>query len=125
MPSTHPGSSTLEEGEVTEDVGWGPLIELEGDKVDSHSNGQAETPETSLRLVVSKSEVCPVGHVAMIDPAMDGGVQLGRDRKDGELRLRVKEMEVSKTHAVVYCKDGDWWVVDLGEFFLWLKPAFG
>jgi hypothetical protein len=51
--------------------------------------------------------------------------------KGGQVRLRLKEMEVSKTHAVIYwgkggeedgeSRDGDgdgddgWWLVDLGR----------
>lgn len=81
-----------------------------------------ETPHHLLRLVVLESPSLSVGHVAVID-AREGGVQLGRDRceKGGHPRVRVKEMEVSKTHAVVYWGQGGdeqtdgWWVVDLGE----------
>jgi hypothetical protein len=63
--------------------------------------------------------------VAVID-TREGGVQLGRDRseKGGHPKIRVKEMEVSKTHAVIYWGSGTaegeeeeqegWWAVDLG-----------
>jgi hypothetical protein len=79
-----------------------------------------ETPNHLLRLVVLSSPSLTEGHVAIID-TRDGGIQLGRDRceKGGHPRVRVKEMEVSKSHAVIYWGsggDGDegWWVVDLG-----------
>jgi hypothetical protein len=81
----------------------------------------AETPNHLLRLVVLSSPSLTEGHVAIID-TRDGGIQLGRDRceKGGHPRVRVKEMEVSKSHAVIYWGsggDGDegWWVVDLGS----------
>lgn len=80
-----------------------------------------ETPDHLIRLVVLASPTLSEGHVAVID-AREGGVQLGRDRceKGGHPRVRVKEMEVSKNHAVVYWGKGGeeqkegWWVVDLG-----------
>lgn len=69
-----------------------------------------------LRLVVLESTVLDVGHIAMIDPSEEG-VQVGRDRSDQSAppRLRIKEMEVSKTHAVFFCDDGKWSLVDLGS----------
>jgi hypothetical protein len=80
----------------------------------------AETPNHLLRLVVLSSPSLTEGHVAIID-TREGGIQLGRDRceKGGHPRVRVKEMEVSKSHAVIYWGaggDGEdgWWVVDLG-----------
>jgi hypothetical protein len=102
-----------------------------------------ETPNHILRLVVLTSPTLGEGRIGVID-AREGGVQLGRDRceKGGQARLRVKEMEVSKTHAVVFWgkggeegqdedfstngnNEGDghdddkavegWWVVDLGQ----------
>jgi hypothetical protein len=79
-----------------------------------------ETPNHLLRLVVLSSPSLPEGHVAIID-AREGGIQLGRDRPEngGHPKVRVKEMEVSKVHAVIYWGLGgdgeeDWWVVDLG-----------
>lgn len=86
------------------------------------------TPSHILRLVVDASEVLTPGDVAVID-AREGGVQIGRDRceKGAQARLRLKEMEVSKTHAVVYWGKGTderkgeeelaegWWIIDLGE----------
>jgi hypothetical protein len=88
-----------------------------------------ETPKHILRLVVLSSPSLTEGHVAVID-AREGGIQLGRDRceKGGHARVRVKEMEVSKNHAVVYWglggeeKEG-WWVVDLGAWrhIKWLE----
>lgn len=53
-----------------------------------------------LRLVVRRSQVLDVDSVAVLDARRDG-TQLGRDR-GVEARLRIKEMEVSKTHAVVF-----------------------
>ena len=81
------------------------------------------TPSASLlRLVVVKSTVLTPGQVAIID-AREGGIQIGRDRIEsgGQVRLRVKEMEVSKTHAVLYWGKGEdeeyaWWIVDLGRW---------
>jgi len=80
----------------------------------------AEPPNHLLRLVVISSPTLTPGHVAIID-TREGGIQLGRDRceKGGHPRIRVKEMEVSKSHAVVYWGVGaddeeGWWVVDLG-----------
>lgn len=81
-----------------------------------------------LRLVVRRSKALPHGGIALLD-ARPGGIQIGRDRRgpgDGA-RLRVREMEVSKTHAVIYwgregkvdldSSSGDegWWIVDLGS----------
>jgi hypothetical protein len=79
-------------------------------------------PEHILRMVVVESELLTPGDVAIID-ARDGGIRLGRDRceKGGAVRIRVKEMEVSKIHGVVYWgkgTEGDqegWWIVDLGK----------
>ena len=145
---TRPASK--EDGEVDDDVGWGGLMDpdkLEAvikskasstgpiSHVEKHPAYQVRrareatppprsTPNHILRLVVSRSEILPVGGVVVVD-AREGGVQLGRDRceKGSQARVRVKEMEVSKTHAVVYWglgEDGEgmekegWWVVDLG-----------
>ncbi|WWD20250.1 hypothetical protein CI109_104726 [Kwoniella shandongensis] len=93
-------------------------------------------PNHILRLVVLSSQCLETGGVAMFDTREDG-IQLGRDRceKGGRARVRLKEMEVSKTHAMVYWgrggvsqegimngegKEADeaeegWWVVDLGS----------
>jgi hypothetical protein len=94
----------------------------------------AETPNHLLRLVVLSSPSLPEGHVAIID-TREGGIQLGRDRceKGGHPRVRVKEMEVSKSHAVIYWGKGEnevegWWVVDLGtshhRIYGWLKADY-
>lgn len=79
-----------------------------------------ETPNYLLRLVVLSSPSLTPGHLVVID-AREGGIQIGRDRceKGSHPRVRVREMEVSKTHAVVYWGQGveekeGWWVVDLG-----------
>ncbi|GMK53504.1 hypothetical protein CspeluHIS016_0100900 [Cutaneotrichosporon spelunceum] len=64
---------------------------------------EAPALEHILRLVVRRSKALPHGGVVLLD-ARPGGVQIGRDRPGtGDLaRLRVREMEVSKTHALVY-----------------------
>lgn len=79
-----------------------------------------ERPNHLLRLVVLSSTSLSPGHLAVVD-AREGGIQIGRDRceKGGHPRVRVREMEVSKTHAVVYWGQGaeekeGWWAVDLG-----------
>lgn len=133
-------SSTLpeekEEGELEDDVGWGGL--MEPDEVERVQKSDYKkytyritppppTPRHILRLVVNTSSTLPPGGMAMID-AREGGVHLGRDRQEGQARLRIKEMEVSKTHAVIYWGQGceraeeegkgdeeeGWWIVDLG-----------
>ncbi|KAK8849624.1 hypothetical protein IAR55_004959 [Kwoniella newhampshirensis] len=102
---------------------------------------QHERPNHILRLVVVSSQCLDPGGVAIIDTREDG-VQLGRDRCEngGRARVRLREMEVSKTHAVIYwgqgggadmtgdisgmdsegrngeeAEEGGWWVVDLGS----------
>ncbi|RXK41805.1 hypothetical protein M231_00804 [Tremella mesenterica] len=96
-------------------------------------NDLVKMPGHILRLVVDRSDCLEVGQVAVID-AREGGIQLGRDRceRGGVARVRLREMEVSKTHGVVYWgksgnvspDEGDeeeeeeeegWWVVDLGS----------
>lgn len=89
---------------------------------------------TLLRLVVisTKSPKVSTGQIAVID-TREGGVQIGRDKceKGAPARIRLREMEVSKTHALIYWREnGDqqieveedskkngegWWIVDLGE----------
>jgi len=102
----------MEEGEIEDDVGWGGLME---------PASQPVKVQHILRLVVERSSF--LEGVAVIDDR-DGGVQVGRDRCEhgGVARIRLKEMQVSKTHAVVYWGDGgegqdDWYIVDLGELF--------
>ncbi|WVR08114.1 hypothetical protein IAU60_005160 [Kwoniella sp. DSM 27419] len=85
-----------------------------------------EPPNHLLRLVVDKSKCLERGQVAILD-TREGGVQLGRDRceKGAPARVRLREMEASKTHAVVYWGKGSgldeegeeerWWIVDLGS----------
>lgn len=60
-------------------------------------------PRHILRLIVRRSKALPHGSIALLD-ARPGGIQIGRDRRGpgDTARLRVREMEVSKTHAVVY-----------------------
>ncbi|AFR95540.1 hypothetical protein C343_03643 [Cryptococcus neoformans C23] len=89
---------------------------------------------TLLRLVVVSTESPKVsaGQIAVID-TREGGVQIGRDKceKGAPARVRLREMEVSKTHALIYWgENGDqqveveedgkksgegWWIVDLGS----------
>ncbi|WWC73766.1 uncharacterized protein I206_107738 [Kwoniella pini CBS 10737] len=99
----------------------------EGDEADQEKPTK-ERPNDTLRLVVMGSGCLEVGQVAILD-TREGGIQLGRDRceKGGQARVRLKEMEVSKTHAVIYWGTGgddessqveelqDWWIVDLGS----------
>ncbi|ODO06865.1 hypothetical protein I350_04225 [Cryptococcus amylolentus CBS 6273] len=85
-----------------------------------------ERPDHLLRLVVqaTASPKVVVGQVAVID-SREGGVQLGRDRceRGAQARVRLRELEVSKTHAVVYWTEESqdehdqegWRVVDLGS----------
>lgn len=95
----------------------------------SPSSVTKDTPKHLLRLVVLSSPSLTPGQVAVID-AREGGIQLGRDRceKGGHPRVRVREMEVSKSHAVVYWGMGQdedqaesWFVVDLGESPSWAR----
>ncbi|KLT44618.1 hypothetical protein CC85DRAFT_242272 [Cutaneotrichosporon oleaginosum] len=103
--------------------------------------GRSEEPEPEkpapdhiLRFVVRRSKVLPLGGVVLLD-ARPGGIQIGRDRRGAgdPARVRVREMEVSKTHALVYWgregrvdaavraavpkpEDAEgWWIVDLGS----------
>lgn len=69
-----------------------------GDPLLAHEEG--DDANHLLRLVVKRSQVLEVGSVAVLDARKDG-TQLGRDR-GAEARVRIKEMEVSKTHAVVF-----------------------
>ncbi|WVQ66099.1 uncharacterized protein L199_004277 [Kwoniella botswanensis] len=90
------------------------------------NNRTKETPDNILRLVVVQSKCLDIGQVVIID-AREGGIQLGRDRceKGGQARVRLREMEVSKTHSVIYWGKGGipqedeeedgWWIVDLGS----------
>ncbi|KAK4685796.1 hypothetical protein P7C73_g4341, partial [Tremellales sp. Uapishka_1] len=129
-----------EDGEVEDDVGWGGLMDPEklasvvrrsevpvAEKIHPAYRNDIDAPVIPphlLRMVVVKSGALKGGGIAIID-AREGGIQIGRDRCDrgGQARIRVKEMEVSKTHAVIYWgKKGDeadqeegWWVVDLGS----------
>ncbi|BEJ14179.1 hypothetical protein CspHIS471_0313530 [Cutaneotrichosporon sp. HIS471] len=64
---------------------------------------EPSAPEHILRLVVRRSKALPHGGVVLVD-ARPGGVQIGRDRRGtgDPARVRVREMEASKTHALVY-----------------------
>lgn len=132
-------STSKEEGEVDDDVGWGGLMEPEklAAIVESSSSKAYEPPpdpadsaDRILRLVVMRSKALEVGGVVVLD-TREGGIQLGRDRALGKTpRVRVKEMEVSKTHALVYYgtkgreprfgrdvapEPEGWWILDLGS----------
>ncbi|WWC65765.1 uncharacterized protein I303_108387 [Kwoniella dejecticola CBS 10117] len=109
---------------------------ISGDEEEGVEKPTKERPNDTLRLVVLKSNCLEIGQVAILDTREDG-IQLGRDRceKGGQARVRLKEMEVSKTHAVIYWGtaagtggEGDaeaetgaevdsegWWIVDLGS----------
>ncbi|SCV71563.1 BQ2448_3151 [Microbotryum intermedium] len=72
-----------------------------------------------LRLVVDRSRVFQKGHVILIPP--DEPVQLGRD-KAFDKRIRLKELQVSKTHATLFFTPfhvgvdaGEWQVIDGGS----------
>jgi len=100
----------------------------------SRSRSRSPTPPTPdldpsahiLRLVVRRSKDLEHSAVAVLD-AREGGIQLGRDRceRGAPARVRVREMEVSKTHALIYWgrsgsdndseDDEGWWIVDLGS----------
>lgn len=102
----------MEEGEIEDDVGWGALMEDQPNVLDTKESAV----EAVLRLVISVSEVLDNHHVAIID-AREGGVQIGRDRceRGAPARIRLKEMLVSKTHAVVYHDAAEGWcIVDTG-----------
>ena len=102
-----------------------------GSTVTAWNQEQVEEEESNkdndgrlLRLVVLESECLEIGGVAVLD-TREGGIQLGRDRceKGSTARVRLKEMAVSKSHAVVYWGEGGeweegWWIVDLGSSFL-------
>ena len=111
QPSTVRAPQELEDGEVEDDVGWGALME-ESPKPKPENAAGDESAQV-LRLVVLESDVLDPGKIAMIDSRPEG-VQLGRDKQPGQLRVRLKEMAVSKTHAVVY-RGEEWCIVDLGE----------
>ncbi|EAL20899.1 hypothetical protein CNBE2600 [Cryptococcus deneoformans B-3501A] len=105
------------------------------DTLASVSGMPPEPPDyTLLRLVVvsTKSPKVSAGQIAVID-TREGGVQIGRDKceKGAPARVRLREMEVSKTHALIFWgengdqqveveEDGEksregWWIVDLGS----------
>lgn len=99
-----------------DDGGWGATLEDESGSTkrpEQHSSASNQQP---IRLVVRDSTVLVKGQVALIDDR-EGGVQVGRDhcQAGAPPRLRVKEMEVSKTHAVFFHDSGAWFVVDSGE----------
>ncbi|WRT69646.1 uncharacterized protein IL334_006636 [Kwoniella shivajii] len=104
------------------------------DELGANINGKSkESPNHILRLVVMTSNCLESGQVGLVD-TRENGIQLGRDRceKGGQARIRLKEMEVSKTHCVIYWGKGNdhppsngekgeieneenWWIVDLGS----------
>jgi pSer/pThr/pTyr-binding forkhead associated (FHA) protein len=85
------------------------------DRHPAYTTSDADPGAHLVRLVVRRSKALTHGAVAVLD-AREGGIQLGRDRceRGAPARVRVREMEVSKTHAVVYWDDG-WFIVDLGS----------
>ncbi|KAI5449434.1 hypothetical protein NCC49_004718 [Naganishia albida] len=84
------------------------------------------TTPAVLRLVLVKSAVLPSeAKIAILD-SREGGYHLGRDRSASHPVLRMKEMEVSKVHALVYygvkeeryaggTEGKAWWIIDLGS----------
>lgn len=83
------------------------------------------TTPAVLRLVLVKSAVLPSDAKIAILDSREGGYHLGRDRSASHPVLRMKEMEVSKVHALVYygvkeeryaggTEGKAWWIVDLG-----------
>lgn len=79
-----------------------------------------------LRLVVVRSSLLSPNSVALVDP--DDGISIGRD-KSYEKKIRLKELEVSKCHCVVFWlrgeqieavemqdkAEGKWMITDLGS----------
>lgn len=82
----------------------------------------AKTPLLRLRLLLLSSAILkPPASLALVDPSE--GVSLGRD-KTFEKRIRLPELEVSKSHATVFwmrpgvedgMPEGGWAVVDNGS----------
>lgn len=117
-------------GEEKHPAYGGNTVRYESSSRDRSPSPTKETPNHLLRLVVLSSPSLTPGHLVVID-AREGGIQIGRDRceKGSHPRVRVREMEVSKTHSVVYWGQGaegkeGWWVVDLGmsrDFSPWLS----
>ena len=120
--TTNGGMEEKEEGEIDDDVGWGALMEPDGEEGAGKAEAEVKKPVPNLRLVVTESNVLATGQVISID-TRPGGIQIGRDRceRGGQARIRLKEMAVSKTHATVYYDEG-WYVVDQGEITI-LPPV--
>ena len=75
---------------------------------------RSESPNsTSLcRLVIIKSPFYAPGSVALL--SQTSSVSIGRDRDYG-LRIRLKEIEVSKTHSLLFYFEGAYAVTDCGS----------
>ncbi|KAF5377321.1 hypothetical protein D9757_008042 [Collybiopsis confluens] len=77
----------------------------------------SDSPKSWLRLLVLKSRALSCGRIVVIDGYSQ--VQLGRDNPVSSKipRIRLKEMEVSKHHAIIYWDYSwdAWAVVDLGS----------
>lgn len=73
----------------------------------------------TLRLVVTQTSILP-RKLKLVNPDGHSEVQIGRDvAPPGSLtpRIRLKEMEVSKLHAIIYWDKGQkvWGIVDMGS----------
>jgi hypothetical protein len=145
----HERTEEAEDGEVVEE---GPTY-CTRDQVSGHEFSNGPTPATTitqpphsispaipriLRLVLIKSEILPTDpsapKIAILD-SRGSGYYLARDRSAGKPVVRLKEMVVSKVHALVWFgrrdegigEDGDnrgesekgFWLVDCGAF-LWV-----
>lgn len=105
--------------------------------INSQSQSVVSTTPRVLRLVLVKSDILPTDptapKVAILD-SRPSGYYLARDRSAGKPVVRLKEMEVSKVHAMVWhgsrdAEDGGgesdarvrpaekgFWIVDCGGF---------
>ncbi|KDE09444.1 hypothetical protein MVLG_00346 [Microbotryum lychnidis-dioicae p1A1 Lamole] len=97
----------------------GPLREAGKWTHDRYDPGLDELAAPILRLVVDRSGVLQKDRVIIIPP--DEPVQVGRD-KAFDKRIRLKELQVSKTHATLFFTPldaggdgGEWQVVDGGS----------
>lgn len=72
--------------------------------------------ENTIILQVVRSKILTIGHLVVVRPQ---GLLFGRDRhiEEKEQRLRLKEVDVSRTHAGIYWKDGAWILEDFESKF--------
>jgi hypothetical protein len=128
-----PTTTMLEEGELHDDNdGYHPEYEWPGDSRSeeptysisdrtlepSHTPPLKRRPAPILRLLVTATSILSAHQIVAI---LDGysQVQFGRDHPppgSHDLRIRLKEMSVSKVHACVYFDETDnWAIVDMGS----------